>query len=72
MLGWRALFTGRVRDVLAHGEWTLAEVDQEMGRSHRPLNIELHDAGALEPGLLLFVAFLVGWLDMRDRNNDGA
>jgi hypothetical protein len=25
---------------------------------------------ALNKGLLLFVAFLVGWLDMRDRNND--
>ena len=43
-----------------------------MSWSHRPINIEVHDPRALEPGLLLFVVFLVGWLDMRDRNNDGA
>ena len=71
-LGWRALVAGRKRYVLADGEWTLAEVDQEIGRADRPVNIEPDDSIALEPGLLLFVAFLVGWLDMRDRNNDGA
>ena len=71
-LGWRTLVAGRKRYVLAEGEWTLAEVDQETGRSHRPVTIEPNGSGALEPGLLLFVAFLVGWLDMRDRNNDGA
>jgi hypothetical protein len=71
-LSWRAFVAGRKRYVLAEGEWTLAEVEQEAGRSHRPVTIEPNGSGALEPGLLLFAAFLVGWLDMRDRNNDGA
>ena len=69
--GWRALLTGGVHCVLADRERILAEVNERMRRSHAPLNIDVEDAAALEPGLLLFVAFLVGWLDMRDRNNDG-
>lgn len=43
-----------------------------MGRTDRPINIEADNANVLEPGLLLFLAFLAGWLDMRDRNDDGA
>jgi hypothetical protein len=70
--GWRAPFAGRTRYVLSEGGRTLAEIEENMRWAHRPINIEAHDPGALEPGLLLFVVFLAGWLDMRDRNNDGA
>ena len=70
-LGWRALFSVGARYVLADGERTFAVVHERMERSHHPVDIEVSDAGVLDPGLLLFLAFLVGWLDERDRNNDG-
>jgi hypothetical protein len=54
------------RYVLADGERTLAQVEAKMGRSHRPININVGDASALDPGLLLFVAFLAGWLQRPD------
>jgi len=48
--------------VLSDGELTLAEVGESMGRVHEPVVIAVDDAAVVEPGLRLFLAFLVGWL----------
>jgi hypothetical protein len=53
----------------------LARLDTSNTRPRRvlnPVNIEIEDAAAVEPGLLLFVAFLGGWLADRDQGTDDA
>ena len=59
-------FSLREHYVLADGERMLAQVEARIRRSHRPISIKVGSAAALEPGLLLFVAFLVGWFQVPD------
>jgi hypothetical protein len=63
-LGPRSARARSSRAARAMSFWTAGGRSQRStrrcGRSHRPVNIEVDDPGALEPGLLLFVAFLVG------------
>jgi len=40
-------------------------------RGRRPVNIEVDDLVSIDAGLLLFVAFVVGWLTQRASDNDG-
>jgi hypothetical protein len=49
---------GRERYVLASGDRELAILDGG-GRNPRPVTVTVEDPGAIEPGLLLFAAFLV-------------
>jgi hypothetical protein len=71
------MFSGGVRYVLKDGERIVAEL-RDTSRRRRPMSaevpvvFELKDVRVVDqPGLLLFVAFLVGWLADRDMNGDG-
>ena len=57
---WR---TFKLHYVLANGERILAVIQPTRDRPPlKPINIDARDSGAVEPGPLLFVAFLVGRL----------
>jgi hypothetical protein len=61
----------RERCVLAAGDRELAILDgKSWGR--RPVNVTLADASAVEPGLLLFAAFIVRGLAQDTRGATGA
>jgi hypothetical protein len=55
--------TFKTHYLLADGEQVLALIQPTRDRPPlNPINIDVRDAAAIEPGLLLFVAYLVGWL----------
>ena len=61
----------RERYALADGDRELAILDgKSWGR--RPVNVTLVDPGAVEPGLLLFAAFIVHQLAVKAANNSSA
>jgi len=66
---WR---TFKTHYVLADGERILAVIQPTRDRPPlNPIDIDVRDAGAVEPGLLLFIAFLVGRLaNQRGDGND--
>jgi len=75
---WRPPFVSG-RYLLTDGNHLLTDGNQALAvfaaaatpRGRRPVNIEVDDLVSIDAGLLLFVAFVVGWLTQRASDNDG-